>query len=178
MKQQTFTFHITAAIDIVALLPMPGRSHKGAEREVRRKSAKKLAEALVTFFSINRIEKAISCSVDEGIAEVLPRVSFPCHRAGLMDFPETYPADTKEGFAELSGDGLATRSFAIQAATQEEALSRFRFFSAEQLNAVPWQVWGVAFYDAMEFTVQGQLFALNVSEEKIDKIADHIELEL
>ncbi len=45
----------------------------------------------------------------------------------------------------VDGDGLATKSYAIAAATKSEALEKFRKLDAVQLNATRWQVWGVTF---------------------------------
>ncbi len=77
----------------------------------------------------------------------------------------------------VDGDGLATKSYAIAAATKSEALEKFRKLDAVQLNATRWQV-GSDLYDDVEFTLGGNLYAFRVDEETLEAIAEHIELEL
>ncbi|HDS1088181.1 hypothetical protein FIU09_01715 [Stenotrophomonas maltophilia] len=175
---QIFTFHITASLDVTALLPIRARNVEGAQRRMERIDAKKAADALTTSYGLNRIETGIGCSVGDAIAEEVPRVVFPRTRAALLDFPAFEYRDQKEGCVELTGDGLATKSYPIAAATNSEALAKFFNLDAAQLNATPWQVWGVTFYDDVELTLGGNVYALRVDEETLEAIAEHIELEL
>ena len=178
MTQQIFTFHITASLDVTALLPSHARSIESAEALMDRIDPQEAADALITFFDLNRIETRISCSEGDAIAEEVPRVVLSRRRAALLEFPAIQHPDQKEGCVELTGDGLATKSYAIAAATKSEALEKFRKLDAVQLNATRWQVWGVTFYDDVEFTLGGNLYAFRVDEETLEAIAEHIELEL
>jgi len=173
---QIFTFHITAALDITAVLPVRARTICDAEKAMKRVNAKKAADALTITYDVKRIERDIGCSVDNGIAEEVKGVFLSQERAALLEFPsfEEEPCnDHSEGRIDLTGDALATRRFPIAGETQAEALAMFLALDEAQLNAVPWYLGAADFYEAY-FNEQ----ELEVDEDKLEAIAELIDGDL
>ncbi|KIP86714.1 hypothetical protein VDS28_18980 [Xanthomonas campestris pv. campestris] len=173
---QIFTFHITAALDITAFLPVRARTAKGAEREMKRINAKEAADALTITYDVNRIERDIGCSVDNGIAEEVLGAVFSQERAALLDFPslEDEPRSVHpEGRIELTGDALATKRYPMAGETQAKALAVFLALDEAQLNAVPWYLGAADFYEAYFYEQE-----LEVDEDKLEAIAQLIDGDL
>lgn len=172
MTQQIYTFLVTARLDITAWLPLRARSVECAQKKLARINPRTAADVLTLSYDFNCIETGIECAVGDAVASEVPDVFFTRERAMLLDLPALPDSYEREevGCVELTGNGLASKRYPIKAETQSKALATFLALDEEQLNAVPWNLWGVDFDDAY-FEEQ----ELEVDEQVLEAIAMLIE---